>query len=89
MAYWIHTVFPVVGCFVEKEAGNYFEYSANDTGMFPEFAHKVWVGGLVNDQGFRYANVLKTVAYLATDEADNGDFVIEKWNIKKNVEYAI
>ena len=86
MAYWIHTVFPVVGCFVEKDAGNYFEYSANDTGMFPEFAHKVWVGGVVNDQGFRYANVLKTVAYLATDEDNNG-LVVEKWDIKRNVAY--
>ena len=86
MAYWTHTVDPI-GQFTEKSVGNYFEYSVNDTGMFSEFAHKVWVGGLVNDQGFRFANVLKTVVYIATDEDDNG-LVIEKWNIKKNVAYA-
>ena len=84
MAFWTHTVAPV-GRFVEKEAGNYFEYSANDTGMFPEFAHKVWVGDVVG-QGFRFANVKKTVAYLATDEDNNG-LVVEKGDIKRNVAY--
>jgi hypothetical protein len=86
MAYWIHTKNPM-GQFVEKEVGNYFEYSANNTGMMPEYLHLVWVGGLVNDQGYRYANVKQTVAYIAVDEDDDG-LVIEKWDIKKNIKYA-
>ena len=86
MAYWIHTKNPM-GQFVEKEVGNYFEYSANNTGMFPEYPHLVWVGGLVNDCGYRYANVMKTVAYIAVDEDDDG-LVVEKWDIKKNIKYA-
>jgi len=87
MAYWTHTVAPI-GQFTEKSVGNYFEYSLNDTGLFNEFAHKVWVGGLVNDQGFRYANVKKTVCYIATDE-DAAGLVVEKWDIKQNREYQI
>ena len=52
MAFWTHTVAPV-GRFVEKERGNYFEYSLNDDpfNFCEDFPHKIWVGGLVNDQG--------------------------------------
>jgi hypothetical protein len=90
MAFWAHTKAPV-GRFVEREVGNYFEYSINDDDFdfCKDFAHKVWVGGLVNDQGYRYANVKKTVAYIVTDEDEYGQPVIEKWNIKQNVEYAV
>ena len=90
MAFWTHTVAPV-GRFVEKEVGNYFEYSLNDDDFdfCKEFAHKVWVGGLVNDQGYRYANVKKTVAYVCVDEDEYGQPVVEKWDIKQNVEYAV
>ena len=86
MSYWIHTKNPV-GCFTEKDVGNYFEYSVNETGMFPDCPHIVWVGGVANDSGYRFANVKKTVAYIATDEDDNG-LVFEKWNLKKNNEYV-
>ena len=89
MAFWTHTVAPV-GRFVEKEVGNYFEYSVNDDNFdfCKDFAHKVWVGGLVNDQGYRYANVKKTVAYICVDEDEYGNPVVEKWNLKKNVAYG-
>ena len=86
MAFWTHTKKPI-GRFVEKEVGNYFEYSVNETGMFPEYPHLVWVGGLVNDCGYRYANVKQTVAYIAVDENDDG-LVVEKWNLKQNRKYA-
>ena len=33
--------------------------------------------------GVRYAKVLKTVAYVAVDEAPDGRAVIEKWTLKK------
>jgi len=86
MAYWYHTK-NAKGQFVEKGFGNYFEYSDNNTGEFPEYPHLVWVGGLVNDCGYRYANVKKTVVYIAVDEGVDG-LIEDKWNIKKNVVYA-
>jgi len=54
------------------------------------FTHKVWVGGegVCGQWGYRYAVVMKTVAYIAVDEDEDGP-VVEKWNIKKNVEYAV
>jgi len=89
MAFWTHTVAPV-GRFVEKERGNYFEYSLNDDpfNFCEDFPHKIWVGGLVNDQGYRYGIVKKTVAYVCVDEDEFGLPVLERWDIKNNVEYA-
>jgi hypothetical protein len=84
MAYYNHAVAPI-GCFTEKEVGNYFEYSVNDTGMFPEYPHKVWIGNtLCGDQGFRFAKVKKTVAYILTDEE-----TLERWSLKSNKEYTV
>ena len=85
MAYWTHTQNPI-GCFVEKEVGNYFEYSVNDdpaNGFNEDFPHKIWVG-----DGYRYGNVKKTVAVICVDEDEYGLPVTEKWKLKKNTEYA-
>jgi hypothetical protein len=88
MAFWTHTKAPV-GRFVEKSVGNYFEYSLNDDpfNFCEDFPHKIWVGGLVNDQGYRYGIVKKTVAYVCVDEDEFGLPVLEKWDIKNNVAY--
>ena len=95
MAYYTYTKDPI-GCFVEKDTGNYFEYSVNDetyegapVGFALDYPHKVWVGGqgVAGMSGWRYANVKKTVTYIVTDEDENGP-VVEKWNLKKNREYA-
>ena len=75
-----------VGQFTEKEAGNYFEYSLNADGWFAEYPHIVWVGG--PGQGYRYANVKKTVAYIVVDEDEYGDPIEEKWDIKKHIKYV-
>ena len=85
MAYWIHTVKPI-GQFTEKEVGNYFHYSVNDDALpFAEnFPHKVWVA-----DGYRYADVKKTVAYIVVDEDEYGMPVTEKWYLKKNTKYAV
>lgn len=97
MAYWTHTKNPI-GSFVEREVGNTFEYSLNDElvlappahgGRNMTFPHKVWVGGLVNDQGWRAARVGKTVVHIITDEDDYGHAVVEKWYIKNHREYAV
>ncbi len=89
MAYWTHTK-DTIGAFVEKDRGNTFEYSTNDErAPWCDFPHKVWVGGTVNDQGYRYATVKKTVVYVAVDEDERGQPVVEKWNIRGHREYVV
>ena len=94
MAYYTHTKDPI-GCFTEKDVGNYFEYSNNpdrkegceDWCCFP---HLVWVGDTAGGGwGYRYATVKKTVAYIVVNEDEYGKPVIEKWPLKKNIEYFI
>jgi hypothetical protein len=89
MAYYTHTQNPI-GVFVEKDTGNYFEFSINEDHMAADenggFTHKVWVGDTIGSP-FRYAVVMKTVAYIAVDEDEDGP-VVEKWYLKKCREYA-
>lgn len=70
----------IVGCFREREFDNLFEFSVNDdyTEFGEQFPHKLWV----SDGSYRYAHVLKTVAYVSVDENDDGTPKIEKWFIK-------
>lgn len=74
-----------LGVFREKTRRMTFEYATNDDpdtmGMYP---HLVFVGPRGNDT--RYAHVLKTVAYIAVDENDDG-FLIEKWDIVQHRTY--
>ena len=90
MAYYTYTKAPI-GCFVEQDTGNYFEYSHNDDPIFmcEDFPHKVWVGGggVAGMTGWRFATVKKTVAVIVVDEDEKGLPVVEKWHIKKNKEY--
>ena len=92
MAYWTHAE-DQIGCFVEKDSGNSFEYSHNDDEFDwldnEEYPHKIWVGGIVNDAGYRYGRVLKTRAYIVVDEDEYGRPVVEKWYFKDNWEYAV
>jgi hypothetical protein len=83
MTYYTHTENPI-GNFIEKDFGNNFEYSVNETGMFPEYPHIVWVGSAATDQGFRFAKVKKTVAYILT-----GEDTLERWFLKSNQEYVV
>jgi|TARA_B110000908_G_scaffold91523_1_gene108624 hypothetical protein len=71
----------IIGCFNECEDGRLFEFSKNTDSTF-NMPHKIWVTTPSNlDSGFRYGIVKKTVAYLVTDEDDNGP-IFEKWKIK-------
>ena len=84
MAYYTYTKDPI-GVFTEKDVKNVFEYSVNDDPIMVEWPHKVWVGGgQINDSGYRYALVKKTVAYIVVDENDYGEAVVEKWNVKNH-----
>lgn len=91
MAYYSYTSNPV-GCFVEKDTKNYFEYSENTCAEFDgareHYPHIVWVGGegVCGSRGYRYANVKKTVAYIIVDEDENGP-ILERWFLAKNTPY--
>jgi len=83
----------ILGAFVEKDFDELFEFTVNDeeTSAFnpEEYPHKVYVtsnplGGM---HAWRYARVLKTVAYIVTDEDENGDPVVEKWAINRHQLY--
>lgn len=89
MSFYTYTEKPI-GQFVEKDTGNYFEYSANDDGLMLAYPHKIWVGGegVCGMSGYRYGRVLKTRVYIVTDEDGNG-LVEEKWDIKKKVDYTV
>lgn len=75
-----------IGQFTERSVGKNHEYSPNtdiESGWDPKwdqfaerFPHKLWTL-----DGFRYARVLKTVAYICVDEDEYGQPVTEKWDI--------
>ena len=93
MGYYTYTEAPI-GNFIEKDHGNNFEYSLNNEqddyskSIAENYPHKVWVGDVVNGNGYRYGLVKKTVAYVCVDEDDYGQPVIEKWHIKRHREYG-
>jgi len=77
----------MVGSFTEKEFKNYFEFSVNDDTHFvdsKDYPHKIWVSKEIDrvDQGFRYGKVLKNTVKIIVDEDDNGNPVVETWNIE-------
>ena len=78
----------ILGSFDEKEYGKYFEFSENNENFYTEYPHKVWVTTPWHmDGGWRFAKVLKTVAYILANDEDGND-VVEKWAIKKYQEYV-
>ena len=74
----------VLGEFIEKDYGKYFDYAERDEdevlAWAGDYPHKVYVGGPVGGNGWRPA-----VAYVVVDEDDYGKPVVEKWFLKKNV----
>ena len=91
MAFAPSAVYPIRegGSFVEKQYGNFFEYDLHGEDTFAGYPHRVWVSeNPVNDSGWRYALVKKTVAYIVVDEADDGQPVVIKWSIKGHLNYS-
>ena len=91
MAFAPSSVYPIRkgGAFIEKDHGNFFEYDLHGEDTFAGYPHRVWVSeNPVNDSGWRYALVKKTVVYIVTDEADDGQPVVEKWSIKGHRIYS-
>ena len=86
MAYAPSHLYPIRegGSFVEKyDLVPHPPYPSNHAASVSGYPHRVWVSeNPVNDSGWRYALVKKTVAYIVTDEADDGSPVVKKWFIK-------
>ena len=71
----------LLGSFVEAEFGHTFEYRVRQdkTNYRPDLPHLIYVG----DNQTRFANVLKTVAYVLCDEDD-----VQKWAIRRHREFT-
>ena len=75
----------VLGAFNEKDFGMWFEYCENTEENANEFPHLICVGNnLKHCWDFRYAKVLKTIAYIIVDEDDSGNPIVEKWQLKNH-----
>ena len=69
----------ILGSFIEKEHGHLFEFSKNNEMFHTSYPHKVWVTTPWRmDSGWRFAKVLKTVAYVLTNDQDGQDVVLEE-----------
>ena len=76
MAYYTYTKDPI-GCFVERDTGNYFEYSVNDDPLNncnEDTLHKIWVGGssVAGVTGYCYGTVKKTARDLMWENGGPG-----------------
>jgi hypothetical protein len=90
MSYAPSEVNEIDGIFTEKEFGKPFEFVKGPGDAHGEeigATHRIFVADVIG-WPYRYAKVLKTVAYVAIDEDDEGCAVWEKWDIKKCREYA-
>lgn len=78
----------LLGCFFEADYGNLFEYAVRPEKTFApaDFAadcpHIIYM-----NESYRFAKVLKTVAWICVDEDENGQPVYEKWKLKKHHNY--
>jgi hypothetical protein len=87
---------PVILGQITNENGILYQYAENlvDTSLYGwtvDLPHVIYVRGVgQNGQSegeLRYARVLKTVAYVAVDEDEHGQPILEKWKLKKNSQY--
>jgi len=73
---------------VEDEQGVTLNDPADSWLPVVDYPHRVHVQtSPIGESGWRYARVLKTVAYIVTDEDDYGQPVIEKWDVKRHTTY--
>ena len=76
----------VLGRFTETSHGKPFEYCrrTEDAGDWAaDFPHLVCVNDVIG-WPYRFAKVLKTVAYVVTDEDASGVPIVQKWQIKSH-----
>jgi len=67
--------------FKERDHGNTFAYwpTQNEWAASQGLTHEIECGEV-----FRFGRILKTVAYVAIDEAADGSPVLEKWQIRQD-----
>lgn len=72
----------IAGRFTEKEVNNTFDYKLTDDpwAIAQGFHHEIDCG----HGQFRFGNILKTVAHICVDDADDGSAVVQKWQIKQH-----
>lgn len=78
----------ILGQFRYAGTANFFEYAERrhpDDTFAPDMPHVIFVG--IGGRETRLAKVLKTVAYVVTDEAADGSPVIETWHIASHRQY--
>lgn len=78
-----------IGEFQEVDYGKYFSYRKVQEGEFPQSWIEQGFDKVITfvDDNIRLAKVLKTVVYIVTDEDEEGNPVVDKWNIKKHYRY--
>jgi len=71
-----------IGAFQEKEHGHWFEYrpTSDEWALSQGLTHEIAVA--YGEK--RYAQVKKTVVYVAIDENEYGKALIEKWSISRH-----
>jgi hypothetical protein len=80
----------LLGDFREADEGHWFEYAVRPTHPYtfapadfaPDCPHIVYM-----NESYRFARVLKTVAWICVDEDETGQPVYEKWSLKKHNHY--
>ena len=80
-----------IGSFVEKSAGKTHEYSLIEEkdkfrewgGAWHMYKHKLWT-----QDGYRYALIKKTVAYIVIGEDASSMPIVEKWDIKQHYKFT-
>ena len=79
----------ILGSFKHTKTNCKFEFSQNTTTdpWGSDYPHLVWVGPDHYDADYRYARVLKTVAYVVCEEDEAGNPVEQRWPIKAHTKY--
>jgi len=83
MSYAPSSITGLIGTFSHAETGARFDYTEAKRYPLPGCEFEVWM----SDGSTRTARILKTVAYVAIDEDENGQPVFEKWPLRAHHQY--
>ncbi len=76
----------ILGQFRHAKTDVTFEYSMARVRPFgAEYCYAVWMV----DGSFRYAKVLRTVAYVVLAEGNGGTPITERWELRGHREYTV
>ena len=85
----------VLGQFREFTTDNTFEFGCRHSAPADDFCAYGWADPaefphvIFTTNGRRYARVLKTVAYIVTDEDEWGRPVVEEWALRGHRDYDV